>query len=609
MAQMIPESIPSKASVGEKRLFSVLEKLPQDCVVYYEPNVSQRNPDFIVIVPHLGVLIIEVKGWYPAWIVRGDTNDIVIRKENHEETQKHPTRQAREYKFALMDHCKRHVRIAGELFEIDSGRLAFPFSHCCVLSNISASALEKINGQTIFPAEECATRDHLQRWEANPDPTVLLSELRSYFRPMWKFPPLNGQRLTRLRALIHPEIVIQPTARHEDLQVLDLQQERNARSIGDGHRIVFGVAGSGKTVLLMARAKLLSQLNPGARILVLCYNVTLRAYLTECLREFSNVTVQNFHRWAVKATHATARDAETLGQRWLDLLQRRATPEAGRYDAIMIDEAQDFVPIWFRCVVAALRNPDDSDLLIVHDGSQGLYGDHGVRWKEVGVRAAGRSVRNDLGKNYRNTREVLQLAQRFAKAVRTNSDPDSADHVVPVNPAECQRSFHLPVQLLFSDREEEVSSVHRIIRQITSGTFAPVPGYKAAASAIAVLYRVRPLVKAFNALVSDPTVTWLSRENDRNARTLVNDPNTKILTIHAAKGLQFRVVILICCDAMPSTYADTTPAIERSLQYVALTRSEELLILTHSKQSQFTQEVAESQFVSQLDWQDFAGER
>ncbi len=62
MAEMIPERIPSKASKGEQRLFSILSKLPDDCIVHYEALVNRRNPDFIVIIPQYGVLIIEVKG-------------------------------------------------------------------------------------------------------------------------------------------------------------------------------------------------------------------------------------------------------------------------------------------------------------------------------------------------------------------------------------------------------------------------------------------------------------------------------------------------------------------------------------------------------------------
>ena len=43
------------------------------------------------------------------------------------------------------------------------------------------------------------------------------------------------------------------------LAVLDHKQEARARSIGHGHRLVYGIAGSGKSVILMSRAKLLAK--------------------------------------------------------------------------------------------------------------------------------------------------------------------------------------------------------------------------------------------------------------------------------------------------------------------------------------------------------------
>jgi hypothetical protein len=50
------------------------------------------------------------------------------------------------------------------------------------------------------------------------------------------------------------------------------------------------VAGSGKTVLLISRAKMLSQQTPEAEILVLCYNVSLAAYLRCALATCGNVS-------------------------------------------------------------------------------------------------------------------------------------------------------------------------------------------------------------------------------------------------------------------------------------------------------------------------------
>ena len=58
------------------------------------------------------------------------------------------------------------------------------------------------------------------------------------------------------------------------LQVLDAIQEEHAQALGDGHRIIYGVAGSGKTVLLVARAKRLAQAGH-KRVLVTCYNYML----------------------------------------------------------------------------------------------------------------------------------------------------------------------------------------------------------------------------------------------------------------------------------------------------------------------------------------------
>ena len=106
MAEMIPDRLPSGASAGEKRVFDVLQRLPDNCIVYYEPVVSNKYPDFIVIIPEVGLLIIEVKGWYPGHIESGDLNQVRITSRGRTETQRHPIRQARDYMFGLMNAAK-----------------------------------------------------------------------------------------------------------------------------------------------------------------------------------------------------------------------------------------------------------------------------------------------------------------------------------------------------------------------------------------------------------------------------------------------------------------------------------------------------------------------
>ena len=69
---------PSGASAGERRVFALLQQLPDDVIVYYEPVVADRYPDFIVIIPSVGLLVIEVKGWYPNHILEAINNEVTI---------------------------------------------------------------------------------------------------------------------------------------------------------------------------------------------------------------------------------------------------------------------------------------------------------------------------------------------------------------------------------------------------------------------------------------------------------------------------------------------------------------------------------------------------
>ena len=86
--------------------------------------------------------------------------------------------------------------------------------------------------------------------------------------------------------------------REQVLKVLDARQESHARSLGSGHRILFGVAGSGKTVLLLARARWLAQQKPDQRTLLLCYNKVLAAWLRARVADCEQLTVRHFDGWA-----------------------------------------------------------------------------------------------------------------------------------------------------------------------------------------------------------------------------------------------------------------------------------------------------------------------
>lgn len=312
MAEMVPDRMPSGASAGEKKLFDVLQQLPDDCIVYYEPAIRRRHPDFVVIIPRLGLLVIEVKGWYAREIVQANSNDVLINARGTETQQRHPVRQAREYMFQLMNECRDHQSFHSLLKSGDpyAGRFVFPFGHFAILSNIASGQLAEQEWASVFPPDAVATRDQLAEWQ-ELEPEQLQKTLQGYFDPFWDIPPLVEAQINALRAVIHPEIILlAPPRKSADsdavreervsyrCDVLDLRQERHAASLGTGHRIIHGVAGSGKTVLLIARARLLASEDPTKEVLLLCFNVALAAYLEARLADCRNVVVRHFDGWA-----------------------------------------------------------------------------------------------------------------------------------------------------------------------------------------------------------------------------------------------------------------------------------------------------------------------
>jgi hypothetical protein len=596
MAQTIPTTLPSKASQGEHRLFAVLKRLPNEVVVYYEPIIDNRNPDFVVVLPTLGVLLIEVKGWYLPDIIAGDTHAVRVRDGDREVEHVHPLRQVADYKYRLMKVCAND-RKAFALVNPDgryAGKFQFPFASFAVLSNITRENLNKMpaHSRAVFPPATVATRDQLIAWEML-DLVALIAVFKGYFDTF--IAPMTQNQINIVKAILHPEILLgldlsQPE--EPQVKVLDLKQEGLARDVGDGHRLIFGVAGSGKTVLLTARAKLIARFDPGAKILVLCYNVALAALLTEALKDFRAVTVMTFHRWAGRnGLKWDGEEDAQLGEALLTRLKAGA-PDSGRYDTILIDEAQDFDPTWYPCVLAAMKDPLGGDLLIVGDGSQGLYNRQKVSWKQLGIQAAGRT--QYLHKNYRNTRPIIALATRFAnKSTETNEDGLVAPSV---DPDQCVRLAGSEAVLLTKQtRQDEVDRVVRVVGDLLDGNWFGDPISPLKPSEIGIIYRcahglIHGLRDRLETLRQGCPVVWLTEEGKR-AKGRIGEPGVKILTMHSSKGLQFKAVLVLFAGDCPADFPGTTEDEERRLFYVALTRAEDYLAISCSRNSPFIAEI------------------
>jgi len=627
MATMIPDRLPHHASMGEKWVFTILQRLSDENIVYYEPIIADRYPDFILISPELGVLVIEVKGWLSKDILGADTQNVQIKERSGVVSRCHPSRQARDYMNNLMEECQKSANIRHILQTEGSyqNRLICPMSHVAILSKITTEELRehKVGDLTsVFKLDRVITRDFLDRCETNLyDPDEIVNTLRRVFDPWWQFPKLTENQVDALRAVIHPEVVLQPFQNIEEdsdtstliaeinLKVLDSKQEDNARNIGRGHRVIYGVAGSGKTVLLIARAKLISEQWPESEILFICYNVLLATYLRSVLSDYSNVTVCHFDEWSKKSgivrlekrkeKFSNLETNSELGERLLQALEE-GTKESRKYDAVLIDEAQDFGASWFKCALEAMKDPHDGDLTIVGDGAQGLYQKREFTWKDVGVNAVGRTLyRNlNLDENYRNSLEIIKLAEIFS--VTQEGDGEDTMASLKVRASNCQRiTGILPVLVKARSEREECSKAINIIRDLLAGSWFGMKVDALRPQDIGVFYRSvagykKDLLPDFIKNLQEFTpVCWL--QANRRSRTRISEPAVKVQTIHSAKGLQYPAVIILWAGDMPANFSNITPEAERNLFYVALTRPETYLAICTSSSSDFVNKIEQSE--------------
>ncbi|EKU96966.1 nuclease family protein,UvrD/REP helicase [Leptolyngbya sp. PCC 7375] len=618
MALIIPDTIPSKASQGEKLLFKILSaQLPDDFIVWHEPRVNGLYPDFIIIGPEFGLLVLEVKGWYAAQVVRGNNNFFDIRWQRGDvvrlETCQHPLKQGHGYFGSVADKLKGYPILCNPDGNYQ-GRLCFPVGIGAVMSNMTEPQARNNSLYVLLKKPAVAYRDELQSWVNLPS-SELIQRLKAMFtKADFAFAPLTSDQVGTIKGILHPEVAIKEIPAKQTslsfepeqplpstatiLLSLDAEQERMAREIKSGHRLISGVAGSGKTLILTARAKALANRLTQHRILILCFNITLAAQLRSQLHSDTRnpqykerIEVLHFHGWARTLLRSLpnprqfANDEDynqVLGEKVLAKMQ--SLPPEQRWDSVLVDEAHTFSQSWFTCCVAALQDPVDGDLLIVSDGSQSLYKRNKFTWKSVGINAiGGRSKR--LTQNYRNTQEILTAAWGV---LQTKGKADADATFPAVEPSAAIRSGPKPtIHLTRSKTAAGKAAIAKITTLLNSG-YSP--------SDIAILYRWKSKKEehAFNSLLSQLqrlTIPyyWVTQNQSTKRNYDVQRPGVRVITTLSSLGLEFKVVLLLWAEQFwdcQSHDGDKASLAQRQL-YVAMTRAQDELHIFLARPVQF----------------------
>jgi len=592
VAVLIPESLRNRKGIPEtvKQVASALITALEDNVtVWYEPEFDETGtrPDFVVLDPHYGVLVIEVlKGTGKSTVLGGINGELRVSVDGREQSVPSPLVRAD----AFAEVLRSAIAAQPTLAHVRVGALM-------VFTGLTRETAEAKRIGEAIDLDRCVFKTDLAAASAESNTAPLFRVFgRAVGGPLKQ--AATDDELALLRAIIHPEIIIHPRPTQgslfsaaaidgDELKVMDRQQERLAKSMGGGHRVIRGVAGSGKTLVLVARARQLSRLLPNRKILVTCYTKSLASQLRKQLADCPNVDVRNLDKLMGEAIQDAGlehpgygKNADSVARRALSAADKK---EPAKFRAVLVDEAQDFdsEDLQFCIRLLEATDPDEQDLIIVADSAQNIF-KRNFRWKDAGVRAQGRT--RLMRTNYRNTKQILSFAYGFLTAdssiaVQTKLDPDDEIGIIPAEAS--KRSGAEPRVVAAGDLDDELTKVVAAVKDYY--------GDRSRARSVAVLYGeqwgARPFAPALAAALGAAGFPyfWVTDPDQKGNKDRAGETECPVVlsTIRSAKGLEFPAAVV--CGLGP--HSDLVTA--RKIAYVGMTRAINDLTVVVGKDSPF----------------------
>ncbi|GAB3869482.1 ATP-binding domain-containing protein [Nocardioides maradonensis] len=371
MVTCIPKS-PEFVTQSERDVWQgLVDGLGPDDVVLANLRLTTEEldyeADFVVLMPDCGVLVLEVKGG-SVWFDQGwcQSSGGVAHWID-------PVGQARAVKYALREYVESDPRWGSR------GRVAWAHG---VVTPYSGFASD-------FHVPE------LPRWALHDRDQM--AHLVTRVRENAYRGDTTRRTLTADDVQAIAEILRGPSGgTPADVNAFAAERAAEVNHLTDQQSMLLGVirllprvevrggAGSGKTVLALQQAKELSR--RGQRVALLCYSLGLAAYFQRVVatwpRKHQPAFVGTFHdfgrQWG--APNGDRADSDfweaTLPRVMGELAQ--GLDHGKRYDAAVVDEAQDFAESWWAPVLGALRDEENGGLYVFSDENQRIFGRYGA---------------------------------------------------------------------------------------------------------------------------------------------------------------------------------------------------------------------------------------
>ncbi len=375
------------------------------------------------------------------------------------------------------------------------------------------------------------------------------------------------------------------------------EQLRHVEPAAMRHQRLHGVAGSGKTLVIAQRAANLAA--AGKRVLVVTFNVTLWQYIRNLVSKsnvafpWENIEFHHFHgfcknflteqgvEWPRTSGRASkqAHDESVprLVMETMERIQASGRPIIRRYDAILIDEGQDFPQLYYEMLCQFLTENDE--VLFVADRKQNLYlRDDSWLDQMRGTKFRGRW--REMKQSYRLPVRIATEANRFAalflpKLSSVAADGTAASAVEAVNDlANSYLGWH-NMESLANIIEMMQQTVHWLMRSrgLKPTDIVILTPNQSDGWAVAAAFEAQG--QAVNHILSADDGHVGRRQRRFRKRTFApEDERLKVSTIHSFKGWELNTVIVL-------TPIDDRFWEEQSpyLFYVAMTRARQNIIV------------------------------
>ncbi len=416
---------------GESTLLHFLDATLDDSFeVFFNPYLNGDRPDVLIMRKGHGVMIIEVKDWNLDNFCLNEKRKWVYKPNGS--VVKSPLDQVLKYKNNLFDlHVPNLLQMKIRDFRHFNMVTCAIYFHCASQSYLKSLLVTPYKDDKKYQTFLRYNIDFIGKDALNKDNFFSLLEKR-YMMAAQPSMLFTDNLYKNFKRILTPPLHM----RSEGTPYKYSDKQKNIIYSETLEQRVRGVFGSGKTTVLAARAvqayKRALARNNNPRILILTYNITLKNFIHDKLNrvdeEFpvENFIVVNYHQFINAELNNLGIEFEIpqgmskdeiggyLEKAFYDNVRlfEEHKNEIRKYDAVLIDEIQDYHRAWMDIIKNYFREPL-GDYVLFGDVKQNIYGQPTEK-KDVVTNVRGV---NDLKYCFRSDFKVRDLAQSFQRNI------------------------------------------------------------------------------------------------------------------------------------------------------------------------------------------------